>query len=125
MASTQDFVEYVCEQAALPGQLSCKKMFGEYALYIEGKVVALICDNQVFVKPTAEGKRLLVSAPEASPYPGAKPHLQASEHLEDSELMAQLLLATAAALPEPKPKRKALAKSARRPSAKKSPRGKA
>jgi hypothetical protein len=25
---------------------------GEYAIYCNGKVVALVCDNQLFVKPT-------------------------------------------------------------------------
>ena len=105
MASTQDFVEYVCEQAGLPGKLSVKKMFGEYALSVEGKVVALVCDNQLFVKPTAAGKQLLGSVTEAPPYPGAKPHYLASEHLEDKELLMRLFLGTAAALPMPKPKK--------------------
>jgi TfoX/Sxy family transcriptional regulator of competence genes len=125
MASTQNFVDYVCEQASLPGKLSCKKMFGEYAMYLDGKVVALICDNQVFVKPTAEGKRLLGSVTEAPPYPGAKPHYQVSELLEDRPLLTRLFLVTAAALPVPKPKSQAQAKPALKLAAKKSPRGKA
>ena len=44
-------------------------MFGEYALYIDEKVVALICDNQVFVKPTAAGLEVLGEVIEAPPYP--------------------------------------------------------
>lgn len=129
MASTQDFVEYVCEQAGLPGRLSAKKMFGEYALSVEGKVVALVCDNQLFVKPTAAGKQLLGSVTEAPPYPGAKPHYLASEHLEDKELLMRLFLDTAAALPMPMPKPKkepkTQAKVARRPAAKRPPTSKA
>jgi len=127
MASTQDFVQYVCEQAGLAGRLSSKKMFGEYALYVEGTVVALVCDNQLFVKPTAAGKQLLGSITEAPPYPGAKPHYQVSEHLEDRELMTRLFLGTAAALPAPKPKTepKAKAKSALRPEAKRPVKSKA
>lgn len=127
MASTQDFVEYVCEQAGLPGRLSAKKMFGEYALSVEGKVVALVCDNQLFVKPTAAGKQLLGSVIEAPPYPGAKPHYMASDHLEDKELLMRLFLDTAAALPMPKPKKepKAQAKAAQRPVAKRPPTSKA
>ncbi len=31
-------------------------MFGEYALYCDQRVVALICDDQVFVKITDPGK---------------------------------------------------------------------
>jgi TfoX/Sxy family transcriptional regulator of competence genes len=125
MASTRVFVDYVCEQAGLPGRPSSRKMFGEYALYIDGKVVALVCDNQVFLKPTADGKRLLGSVTEAPPYPGAKPHYQISEHLEDRELVMHLFLGTAAVLPTPKPKSKAPAKSARGPAAKRSPKGRA
>jgi TfoX/Sxy family transcriptional regulator of competence genes len=125
MASTQNFVDYVCEQVSLAGKLSCKKMFGEYAMYLDEKVIALICDNQVFVKPTAEGKRLIGSVTETPPYPGAKPHYLVSAHLEDREFMTRLFLVTAAALPVPKPKSQAKAKSALKLAAKKSPRGKA
>ena len=56
MASDQSFVDYICEQADLPGRFSFRKMFGEYALYLDGKVIALVCDNLLFVKPTPEGK---------------------------------------------------------------------
>ncbi len=104
MASSQDFVDYVCEQARLPGRLSFKKMFGEYALYVDGKVVALVCDNQVFVKPTEAGRQLLRAVVEAPPYPGAKPHYQVTELLDDHELFSRLLLSTVGSLPTPKPK---------------------
>lgn len=49
MASDVDFVAYVCEQAGLGDALSYRKMFGEYALYLDGRVVALVCDNMLFV----------------------------------------------------------------------------
>ena len=47
MASDLDFVEYVVDQMEGAGPVSYKKMFGEYAIYRQGKVVALICDNQL------------------------------------------------------------------------------
>lgn len=125
MASDQDYVDSVCESVDLPRRLSARKMFGEYALYIDEKVVALICDNHVFVKPTAAGLELLDEVVEAPPYPGAKPHFQVNKHLQDSDLMRKLLLTTASALPRPKPKRSAAAKSKSSPSRKKPPRGKA
>lgn len=104
MATTQDFVDHVFEQTELAHRLSARKMFGEFALYLDGKVVALLCDNQVFVKPTPEGRALLGRVTEGFPFPGAKPHLQADEWLDDRERLTQLLLVTHAALPEPKPK---------------------
>ena len=52
MATKADFIEYVREQLVGAGAMSYRKMFGEYAVYLDGKVVALVCDNQLFVKPT-------------------------------------------------------------------------
>ena len=104
MASEQSYVEHICDQADLTESLSYKKMFGEYALYLHEKVVALVCDNQLFVKPTAEGERLLGVVQKKSPYPGAKPHLLVEDLVEDRELLKTLLLITFDALPPPKPK---------------------
>jgi TfoX/Sxy family transcriptional regulator of competence genes len=105
MASTQSFVEYVCEQAGSDGAVSSRKMFGEYALYLQGKLVALVCDDHVFVKPTAEGRRLLVQPKEVAPYPGAKPCLWVTSLIDNRALLTSLFSATAAALPAPKPKK--------------------
>jgi TfoX/Sxy family transcriptional regulator of competence genes len=51
MATDAEFVQYVVDQAAGAGAITYRKMFGEYALYADGKVVALVCDNKLFVKP--------------------------------------------------------------------------
>ncbi|MBK7782715.1 MAG: TfoX/Sxy family protein [Ardenticatenia bacterium] len=104
MATDQDFVQYVCEESGLRDALSYKKMFGEYALYLDGKVVALVCDNQLFVKPTAEGRGLLGAVSEQPPYPGGKPYFQIDIEFDDPELLGRLLRITALALPLPKPK---------------------
>jgi TfoX/Sxy family transcriptional regulator of competence genes len=112
MASDLSYVEYVCDQAGLNARLTYRKMFGEFALYLDGKVVALVCDNQLFVKPTTSGRELLGSVPEESPYPGAKPHLLVAVEIDDPDLLRRLLIATAQALPLPKPKR---AKQSARP----------
>jgi TfoX/Sxy family transcriptional regulator of competence genes len=79
-------------------------MFGEYAIYLDGKVVALVCDNQFFVKPTDAGRALLGSVDEGQPYRGARPHFLIAEQLEDRPLVSRLIEVTAAALPAPKPK---------------------
>lgn len=106
MPSTQSFVEYVCEQAGGARTVAFRKMFGEYALYCDGKVVALICREQVFVKPTAAGRRLVPTVAKGPPYPGAKPCLVVTDCVDDRKLMAALFAETADALPAPKPKRK-------------------
>lgn len=105
MASDPDFVQYVCGQADGVRGLSYRKMFGEYALYLHGKVVALVCDDQLYVKPTAAGRALLERPVESPPFPGAKPWLLIDEQLEDRELMGKLLRATERELPAPKQKK--------------------
>lgn len=104
MATTLEFIEFVHEQSGLARELSYKKMFGEYALYLHGKVVALACDNSLYVKPTKAAEHLTLSLEAQSPYPGAKPHIVADELLDDPDSLKQLLLATADALPAPKAK---------------------
>jgi TfoX/Sxy family transcriptional regulator of competence genes len=105
MASSLDFVEYVCGQISKAGNIAYKKMFGEYAIYCNGKVIGLICDNQFFVKKTPAGELLLQSGEEAPPYAGAKPHL-VIDCLDDRELLADLISKTCDALPVPKPEMK-------------------
>ena len=57
MASDQSFVEFIVDQIENAGEVTFKKMFGEYGLYCGDKIVALICDNQLFVKPTKAGAK--------------------------------------------------------------------
>ena len=106
MASDLGYVQYVCDQVRDAGDVSYKKMFGEYAVYVGGKVVALVCDDQLFVKPTAAGRELLGTPTEGAPFPGAKPYFVLDEHLDNSQLLCAVFRATEAALPAPKPRRR-------------------
>ncbi len=113
MSTDASFIAYLSDQMADAGAITFRKMFGEYAVYLNGKVVALVCDNQVFVKPTEAGRRLLgEELTEAPPYPGAKMFFNVTDGLDDREALAVLLRATECALPAPKPRR-ARAKPAR------------
>lgn len=105
MASDLNFVEYICDQINETGQVSFRKMFGEYAIYYDEKVVALVCNNQLFVKPTASGRSMIDTMVEAPPYPGAKPYFLIGEKLEDRQWMSNLIQLTAIELPAPKPKK--------------------
>ncbi len=106
MASDPEFVDFLVDQMSGAGALSSRKMFGEYALYCGDKVVALVCDNQLFVKPTPGGRAFIGSPVEAPPYPGAKNSFLIADAFEDREWIAQLIRITAAELPPPKPKRR-------------------
>ena len=111
MATDPSFIDHVCEQAGLAPRLTWRKMFGEYALHLQGRVVAFVCDNQVFIKPTAAGARLAPGAMPLPPYPGGKPHLRLADELDDRDLVRRILIATASELPLPKPKPKAKPRS--------------
>lgn len=104
MASDQDFVAYVVEQAGLGTALSYRRMFGEYALYLDERIVALVCDNMLYVKPTEPGRALLDEVDEAAPFPRAKLYWRMDALLDEGEQLGQLLTVTARALPLPKPK---------------------
>ena len=104
MATDRIFVDYVMEQAGLGSRLTMRRMFGEYAFYVDEKVVAFGCDNSLFLKPTDAGRALLPNVVEAQPWPEAKAWFVLDEFLDDTELLQKLIRATADALPVPKPK---------------------
>lgn len=106
MASDAGTVEFLVGQMAGAGEVSARKMFGEYMIYCDGKPVALICDDRLFVKPTAAGEALIGEPTMAPPYPGAKPHFAIEdERWDDAEWLGSLIGATAEALPFPAPKK--------------------
>jgi TfoX/Sxy family transcriptional regulator of competence genes len=105
MATDADFIAYVHEQAGLRARLTHRRMFGEYALYVDAKVVAFACDNSLFIKPSDAAAHLAPNLPKAPPYPGAKDYPVADELLDDADRLRELLLETAALMPEPKGKK--------------------
>ena len=108
MATRESTITFVLEQLGGLRGVRARKMFGEYALYYQEKVVGLVCDDLVYLKPTVKGVALLEGHFELLPaYPGAKPSLCLNEEvLENRELFGELVDVTAAALPAPKPKKR-------------------
>lgn len=106
MASDADFIEFVVDQVRSAGVVTCRAMFGGHTLYCNGKVVALICENQLFVKPTRAGRSFIGDVVEAPAYPGAKPSLLIEEQLEDGDWLSELISLTEKELPAPRPKKK-------------------
>lgn len=106
MGSNLNFVEFIVDQIENAGEITYKKMFGEYAIYSDRKVVALVCDDQLFIKPTEAGRSFIGDVTEAPPYPGAKLSFLIEDKIEDGEWISNLIRLTAKELPEPKPKKK-------------------
>lgn len=107
MSTKQSTVDYILDQLSPLRNARARAMFGEYALYCDDKVVALICDDQLFVKKTVPGAKLIEGRfEEAPPYPGAKLSMLIGEDvLDDRGLLSGLIRTTANALPPPKPKK--------------------
>lgn len=107
MATKQSTVDFITEQLASAGSIRSRKMFGEFTIYCNEKVVALVCDDKLFVKPTHAGRMFIETVEEAPPYPGAKPYFHISGDLwEDAQWLSELIQKTANELPPPKPKKK-------------------
>jgi len=108
MPSDLSTIDFLLDQLGAVRGVRARKMFGEYALYCGEKVVALVCDNQLFVKITAPGKALVGKRyAEGFAYPGAKASiLVGADDLEDHDRLAELIRVTAAALPAPRPRKK-------------------
>jgi TfoX/Sxy family transcriptional regulator of competence genes len=107
MATKQSTVDYILDQLASVGDVRVRKMFGEYALYCNDKVVGLICDDNLFIKITEPGKKFVGKYyQEGHAYPGAKiAMLIDGERIEDHEWLIELIRITADNLPAPKQKK--------------------
>ena len=103
MASQSDFVQYIAEQCSGAGTITVRKMFGDYAVYCNGKIFGLICDDCFFVKPTEAVRPLLRTIDLRPPYDGAKDYFLITD-VDDRDYLAALVTATCKALPDPKPK---------------------
>ena len=106
MPSTQKFVDFIIDQITNAGEITAKKMFGEYGLYSNGKLFGLVCDDKLFIKPTNAGRQFIGTPTEAPPYEGAKPSFLIEDKLEDSEWLSALVRISVDELPMPKPKKK-------------------
>jgi len=114
MASKQSTVDFILDQIASAGVVSARKMFGEYGVYCDGKMPALICDDQLYVKPTEAGRLFIGEVEEAPPYAGAKACFVISgERWDDQEWLSELIKITAQQLPIPVKRKKPVHKTSR------------
>ncbi len=104
MATTKEYIEFVCDQIQGFGEVRYRKMFGEYIAYVNDKPVLLVCDDTVFVKKLPEVAELLSDAPCGFPYDGAKEHYILD--VEDRALVEQGLPVLERVIPVPKKRKK-------------------
>lgn len=106
MATSREFHDYIVENLKKAGEISTRKMMGEYCVYYRGKLIGDICDNSLFLKPTEAVLRLMPDAERAYPYDGSKTLMVIADDVENTELMAELLHEMYTELPEPKKRSK-------------------
>jgi DNA transformation protein and related proteins len=105
MVTNDSTVDFILEQIG-DARTEKRRMFGATALMRDGKMVALISKETLFLKPTEAGRALLGKPKETSPCKGLNPwYVIPGDRWDDGTFLSDLVIATAAALPPPKPKR--------------------
>ncbi|WP_090247263.1 TfoX/Sxy family protein [Eubacterium barkeri] len=104
MATTLEYIQYVCDQIEGVGNIRYRKMFGEYMVYVEDRPVLLVCDNTVFVKILPEIGDMMQGANTGTPYEGAKVHYILD--IEDRDLCQAVIAILKTIIPVPKPRKK-------------------
>jgi DNA transformation protein and related proteins len=107
MATSQSTIDYILDQISGVGIISARKMFGEFALYCNEKVVGLVCDDTLYIKITEQGKKFVgIYYQEGFAYSGAKVSMMIDgDRIEDGEWLSELVRITAENVPLPKPRK--------------------
>lgn len=104
MSTQQDTVEFILSKLGT-SRFAYRSMFGEYALYADGKVVGLVCNDLLYVKILPASQALESQCEKGEPYPGAKPYYVVGEdQLSSIEDLSDILFAIADSLPAKKKK---------------------
>ena len=89
MSTSKEYMQFVLDQLEEFPDVTYRKMFGEYMVYLQGRPVLLVCDNCAMVKKLPELAELMRGAPDGLPYEGARVHSVLD--LEDRELVRQVM----------------------------------
>jgi TfoX/Sxy family transcriptional regulator of competence genes len=100
-----DFKDYIQDQCSFLGYVTFKKMFGEYGMFYKEKMVGVLADNKLYIKPTDEGKSYLIQPQYEAFYAKGKPYFLI-EDTDNRESLWKLIVITYDALPMPKEKKK-------------------
>lgn len=96
MATQKETVEFILKKLRDRAQFSVRPMFGEYALYADGKVAGLVCDDLLYVKMVPASQELESLCEKGHPYPGAKLYYVVEEgQLSTIENLSSILASVA------------------------------
>lgn len=100
-----EYNEYVREALSTAGDIVIKSMVGGYLVYLNGKLIGDICDNELFLKRTPTSDRMLAESELRFPYEGSKTLMHVFDSFDDKALILELLNGMYAELPDKKPKK--------------------
>ena len=100
-----EYNEYVREALSAAGDIVIKSMMGGYLVYLNGKLIGDICDNELFLKRTPTSDRMLAESELRYPYEGSKTLMHVFDSFDDKALILELLNGMYADLPDKKPKK--------------------
>ncbi|MDL2295631.1 transcriptional regulator [Lachnospiraceae bacterium OttesenSCG-928-E19] len=107
MATSKEFIEFVTDQIHNAGDITIKKMFGEYMVYSNAKPVLLVCDDTVFVKKLPDVEKVFaqfdITPDTGFPYDGAREHYVLD--FENSDLISEMVRTLEPITPLPKPRK--------------------
>jgi DNA transformation protein and related proteins len=72
MATQKETMEFILDKLRNRERFTARSMFGEYALYADGKVVGFVCDDLLYVKIVPASQALEGLCEKDRPYPAAK-----------------------------------------------------
>lgn len=104
MATTTEYMEFVCGQIAGTGSIRYRKMFGEYMVYVNDKPILLVCDNTVYVKKLDCIAEKMENAETGTPYQGAKEHYVLD--IDNTGFSQDIISILEQVTPVPKPRKK-------------------
>ncbi|MBO9577856.1 MAG: TfoX/Sxy family protein [Microbacteriaceae bacterium] len=89
-----------------PLPVTAKRMFGEYAIYLDGRLPAFITDGVLGVKVTSVADPALTPDLLGPIYAGSKDYWRIPDRLlADTAWLQELVMATTAVIDPPKPRR--------------------
>jgi len=100
-----EYNEYVRDALSAAGDIVIKSMMGGYLVYLNGKLIGDICDNELFLKRTPTSDRMLAESELRYPYEGSKTLMHVFDSFDDKALILELLNGMYAELPDKKPKK--------------------
>lgn len=90
MATSKEYYEYITENLNKVGEITTRKMMGEYCVYYKSKLIGDICDNTFLIKQTKISLKFFGENEKAYPYEGSKTLMIVVDDAENTELLRQV-----------------------------------